>query len=249
MSPRTHRRNAGVESILPLELVDLTYIRGGLRLVDRISVRLEGKGRTLILGPNGAGKSLLLRLIHGLLSPTSGAVHWRGEAVSRVAERQAMVFERSVLLRRSVRANVDYALSVRRMARARRRERIDAVLERTGLLGLADRPARLLSAGEQQRLCLARAWSLEPEVLLLDEPTTALDPAAARSIEEVIDDMASLGTKIIMTTHDLAQARRMGDEVLFLHRGALVERTPATQFFDEPESSEARAFLNGERLP
>ena len=123
------------------------------------------------------------------------------------------------------------------------------MLERTGLRGLADGPARRLSAGEQQRLALARAWSLEPEVLLLDEPTAALDPAATRSVEQVIDDMASVGTKIIMTTHDLAQARRMADEVLFLHRGALVERTPATQFFDEPESSEARAFLNGELSP
>ncbi|MEE8476103.1 MAG: AAA family ATPase, partial [Myxococcota bacterium] len=101
---------------------------------------------------------------------------------------------------------------------------------------------------EQQRLALARAWSLEPEVLLLDEPTAALDPAATRSVERVIDDMASQGTKIIMTTHDLAQARRMGDEVLFLHHGALVERTPATRFFDEAQSSEARAFLNGELL-
>lgn len=248
MSPPTHPKIGEAGSILPLELVDLTYTRGGRRLVDRISVRLEGKGRTLILGPNGAGKSLLLRLIHGLLLPTSGAVHWQGEAAPRAARNQAMVFERSVLLRRSVRANVDYALSLRRVARACRRGRVDEALERTRLLDLADRPARLLSAGEQQRLALARAWSLEPEVLLLDEPTAALDPAATRSVERVIDDMASQGTKIIMTTHDLAQARRMGDEVLFLHHGALVERTPATRFFDEAQSSEARAFLNGELL-
>ena len=248
MSPPTHSEIGEAGSILPLELVDLTYTRGGRRLVDRISVRLEGKGRTLILGPNGAGKSLLLRLIHGLLLPTSGAVHWQGEAAPRAARNQAMVFEQSVLLRRSVRANVDYALSLRRVARACRRGRVDEVLERTRLLGLADRPARLLSAGEQQRLALARAWSLEPEVLLLDEPTAALDPAATRSVEQVVDDMASQGTKIIMTTHDLAQARRMGDEVLFLHHGALVERTSASQFFGEPQSSEARAFLNGELL-
>ncbi|MEE8476628.1 MAG: ATP-binding cassette domain-containing protein, partial [Myxococcota bacterium] len=186
MSPPTHPKIGEAGSILPLELVDLTYTRGGRRLVDRISVRLEGKGRTLILGPNGAGKSLLLRLIHGLLLPTSGAVHWQGEAAPRAARNQAMVFERSVLLRRSVRANVDYALSLRRVARACRRGRVDAALERTRLLDLADRPARLLSAGEQQRLALARAWSLEPEVLLLDEPTAALDPAATRSVERVI---------------------------------------------------------------
>jgi tungstate transport system ATP-binding protein len=122
------------------------------------------------------------------------------------------------------------------------------VLEKTGLSALADRPARVLSAGEQQRLAVARAWVLAPEVLFLDEPTAALDPSATRSIEELIEAIAAADTKIVMTTHDLAQARRLADEVLFLHRGVLIERTPAQHFFERPESEEARAFLRGELL-
>jgi tungstate transport system ATP-binding protein len=235
-------------SILPLELDQLGYEVGGQRLIDELSVCLEAGPRTLILGANGAGKSLTLRLAHGLLAPTSGAVRWCGSGGANARWRQAMVFERPVLLRRSAAANVDYALGLRGMPRRRRRACVAEVLEKTGLSALADRPARVLSAGEQQRLAVARAWVLAPEVLFLDEPTAALDPSATRSIEELIEVIAAADTKIVMTTHDLAQARRLADEVLFLHRGALIERTPAKHFFERPESEPARAFLRGELL-
>ena len=164
------------------------------------------------------------------------------------ARRQAMVFQRPIMLRRSVAANVDYALALGRVGRAGRAERRDAVLARTGLTALARQPARMLSAGEQQRLALARAWVLEPEVLFLDEPTASLDPAATRAVEEIVGAIHGAGTKIVMTTHDLGQARRLADEIVFLHRGRLLERAPADRFFDAPATAEAKAFLEGELL-
>jgi tungstate transport system ATP-binding protein len=235
-------------SILPLELSNLVYAVRGRRLVDGVSARLEAGPRTVILGANGAGKSLTLRLAHGLLEATSGSVRWCGSGAAEARTRQAMVFERPVLLRRSAAANVDYALAVRGVPRADRRDRVREMLGKTGLSALAERPARVLSAGEQQRLALARAWSLRPEVLFLDEPTAALDPSATRAVEQLILTIAAADTKIVMTTHDLAQARRLADEVIFLHRGALLERAPAKAFFEQPKSLEAQAFLRGELL-
>jgi tungstate transport system ATP-binding protein len=204
------------------------------------------------MGPNGSGKSLTLRIAHGLLAPTTGSVHWRGLDAApddpRVRRRQSMVFERPVLLRRSAAANVEYALAVAGVPRSERAARVSQVLSRTGLAALANRRARVLSAGEQQRLCLARAWALEPEVLFLDEPTAALDPAATRAVEELIGAISESGTKVVMTTHDLGQARRLAGEILLLCAGSLVERAPARKFFESPESAEARSFLKGDLL-
>ena len=157
-----------------------------------------------------------------------------------------MVFQRPVMLRASAAANVDYALRLAKVAKPERGKIRHEVLERTGLDHLADQGARILSVGQQQRLALARAWALRPEVLLLDEPTASLDPAATRNVEEVIGAMHEAGTKIVMTTHDLNQARRLADEVLFLHRGRLVEHSPADAFFESPRSREAKAFLSGD---
>ena len=178
----------------------------------------------------------------------AGSVRWCGPGARAARRRQAMVFERPVLLRRSVAANIDWALRVHRVARPERRVRIERVLDRTGLAGLARQAARTLSAGEQQRLSLARAWALDPQVLFLDEPTASLDPAATRRIEELIEAIAATGTKIVMTTHDLGQARRLADDIVLLHRGRLLERSAASDFFDEPASAEGRAFLQGDLL-
>ncbi len=233
-------------SILPLALGNVVYNAAGKRLIDDVSCTFEAGPRSIIMGPNGAGKSLFLRLCHGLIRPAAGNVVWYGGDDGR--RRQAMVFQRPVMLRRSVQANVDYALKLRKIPRPRRRVITREVLARTGLGHLCRRSARVLSFGEQQRLALARAWALNPQVLFLDEPTASLDPAAAHAVEEIVNAIHHAGTRIIMTTHDLPQARRMADEILFLYRGRLLEKTPAAIFFDGPKTDTARAFIRGELL-
>ncbi|APF38011.1 ATP-binding cassette domain-containing protein [Chelatococcus daeguensis] len=237
-------------TILPLSLDRVTYARGGETLIDGISVTIGSSSRTVVLGPNGAGKSLLLRLCHGLVAPTDGAVRWAGaDAFGRrdTAGRQAMVFQRPVLLRRSALANITYALALQgRLERGERDARAREALASVGLAHVAERPARVLSGGEQQRLAIARAAALEPDVLFLDEPTASLDPGASRAIEDAIRAIDAAGTKIIMTTHDLGQARRLAEEVLFLCRGRLMEHTPAGEFFEHPRTPQAAAFLRGD---
>jgi tungstate transport system ATP-binding protein len=233
---------------LPLVLERVSFEAGGQRLIDDLSLTLDAATRTVVLGPNGAGKSLLLRLCHGLIRPTAGRIRWACADPARLRRQQAFVFQRPVLLRRSAAANVAYALAVAGVPHAERRRRTVAALEQVGLAPLAERPARVLSGGEQQRLALARAWALEPKVLFLDEPTANLDPAATRAIEAVIAAMAEEGVKIVMTTHDLGQARRQADEIVFLHQGRLIERADAARFFARPRTPEARAFVAGELL-
>ena len=234
------------ESLLPLTLDAVTFVAGGRVILNRISAEIASGPRTVILGPNGAGKSVLMRLAHGLLAPTSGAVRWQSLERRGERRRQAMVFQRPVVLRRSALDNVVYPLKVAGLARTECQRRAFAALERVGLARLADRPARVLSGGEQQRLALARAWALDPEVLFLDEPTANLDPGATREVEAVIAAIHASGTKIVMSTHNLGQARRLGDEVLLLNQGRLVERGPAETFFRQPATAEAAAFIKGE---
>jgi tungstate transport system ATP-binding protein len=232
--------------MLPLRLDGVCFAAGGRTIIDRVSLEIGVGPRTVILGPNGAGKSVLMRLCHGLLQPSAGAVIWQGAANGARPRGQAMVFQRPVMLRRSALANITYGLKLAGIAPGERVLRARDVLEVVGLLHVAERPARVLSGGEQQRLALARAWALNPEVLFLDEPTANLDPGAARDIESIIAAIHASGTKIIMTTHNLGQARRLGDEILFLYAGRLAERAPVEQFFRQPASSEASAFIRGE---
>lgn len=235
-------------SILPLTISEVCFKADGRYLIDHISFTLTAGSCAIVLGPNGAGKSLLLRLCHGLIPPTSGALDWNGMRPSQTQSRLAMVFQRPVLLRRSAAANIDYALSVRGLRGHERKTRVAEALARTGLSYLARRPARVLSGGEQQRLAIARAWALQPQVLFLDEPTSSLDPAATRSVENLVRTIHRTGTTVLMTTHDLGQARRLAEEVLFLHRGRLLEHTPASEFFARPRSAEASAFIQGRLL-
>jgi len=235
-----------MSALLPLQVRELSYAAGGRGIIDGVSFSLEAGPRTVILGANGAGKSVLMRLLHGLLVPTAGSIEWSEPNPERRRRRQAMVFQRPVMLRRSALANLEYALQLAGVAPAERRRRALAALAGVGLAPLAQRPARVLSGGEQQRLALARAWTLRPEVLFLDEPTANLDPSATREIENAAAAVRAEGTKIVMTTHNLGLARRLGDEVLFLHQGRLVEHSPIEQFFKQPRSAEAAAFIKGE---
>ena len=237
LRPPTHT-GAG---IAPLAFKAVSVTHRGQTLLQPTDLRLAGCHRTLVMGPNGAGKSLLLRLAHGLLTPNAGRVGWEG-----ATPRQAMVFQRPVLLKRSALNNLTYALAVGGTPRGQRRPRAREALERFGLAALEKRPARVLSGGEQQRLALARAWLTRPEVLFLDEPTAALDPAAIRAVEAAVLDFHRRGTRIVMTTHDLNQARRLADDILLLYGGRLIEHTPAERFFAQPRTPEGQAFLRGE---
>jgi tungstate transport system ATP-binding protein len=230
---------------LPLALENVSFVAGGRLILDAVTCEIEAGPRTVILGPNGAGKSVLMRLCHGLLEPTSGRVLWQGNA-KQGGRGQAMVFQRPVMLRRSALGNIEYGLAVAGISRRERALRAHDVLEAVGLEGRSHQPARLLSGGEQQKLALARAWALGPEILFLDEPTANLDPAATREIETIIGQIHAGGTKIVMTTHNLGQARRLGHEIIFLSGGRLVERAPVERFFARPASAEAAAFIRGE---
>ena len=229
--------------MLPLVLDNVSYAVNGTRILHGISAEIGAGPRTIILGPNGAGKSVLMRICHGLLRPTEGRVVWKG---SRIGRRVAMVFQRPVMLRRSALANIEYGLKLAGVARGERTLRARDVLEAVGLERCADQPARRLSGGEQQKLALARAWALGPEVLFLDEPTANLDPAATRELETIVGQIRAGGTKIVMTTHNLGQARRLGDEILFMSECRLVERAPVDRFFARPETAEAASFIKGE---
>jgi len=233
-------------SVLPLCLENLVFRAGGRTLLDVAGLTIGAGGPTLILGPNGAGKSLLLRLMHGLIPPASGEVRYNGCALgTAVRRRQAMVFQRPVLLRRSVAANIDYALKVHGVPRVARRERVAELLRLGDLAERANQPARTLSGGEQQRLAVVRAISTRPHILFMDEPTSSLDPGATQAIESLLRRVADAGTKIVMVTHDVGQARRLAAEIVFVHGGRIVEQTPVARFFDEPASQPARQFLAG----
>lgn len=229
-------------SILPLLLDDAAHAIDGRTLIATGKLRLEAGPRTAVIGHNGAGKTTLLKLAHGLVPPTSGQVRWADNAQGK----HAMVFQRPTLLRRSALANVAYGLKLRGIAKATREEIARERLTRVGLESFADRQARDLSGGEQQRVALARAWALDPEVLFLDEPTASLDPGAARAVELIVDEMSRGGVKLVFTTHNLGQARRLSDEILFLAQGRVVERAPTAEFFKNPRSAEAAEFLQGE---
>ena len=232
--------------LLPLVARGLEFGINGQRIIDDVSFWIGSNGRTVILGPNGAGKSVLLRLCHGLLKPTSGEIRWGDLSVADAREQQAMTSQKPVLLRRTVAGNLLHVLRVKGVPSGERQALVDAALEQAGLTDLGSRHARNLSGGQQQRLAIARAFVLKPKVLLLDEPTANLDPAAVRGVEELIGAIGAAGTKILMTTHDIAQAKRLAADVMFLNHGRLLEHAPAAEFFASPKDPVAAGFLAGE---
>ena len=232
--------------VLPITATGLCIERNGRRLLDVPEIAVSGPPLSVILGPNGAGKSLLLRTLCGLVQPDRGSVLWGGAAPSRaLALKLGLVFQKPVLLRRSALANIVYILRLAGVPWRERKAQALAALDHAGLAELASSPARLLSGGEQQRLQVARAMSVAPDVVFLDEPTASVDPASTGAIEDLVREAAATGTKIVLVTHDLAQARRMAEEVIFMHRGQIVERAAASGFFSQPQSEAARAYLAG----
>lgn len=239
---RTAEQHKLADVILRAE--DITVARGGRILINDLSFQIEQSGITTLLGPNGAGKSLILRLISGLLLADSGKL----SILPSISDNLALVFQTPVVLRRSVKANLDHALKIYGVPKKERLGRIAELLVLADLTGLAEAPARTLSGGEKQRLAMARAMAAKPKLLLLDEPTASLDPHATAAIERLTRGAAASGTKVILVTHDWAQAQRMADDVLFVHRGRVTEHSVAANFFDTPASEEGRTYLKGQIL-
>lgn len=230
---------------LPVLFERVSLRAGGRTILDAINVAVEPGAPTLVVGPNGAGKSSFLRLCMGLLTPTEGRVTWGGREDAKPT-RRAFVFQRPVMLRRSAAANVAYSLAQAGVSRPEREARVARLLDQVGLSELAARPARRLSGGEQQRLALARALARDPDLLLLDEPTASLDPAATRGVEEIVRAAAASGIKVVMASHDLGQVRRLAGNVLFFVRGILREQAEADAFLNRPSTPEATAFVRGD---
>ena len=232
---------------LPIRFENVTFSVGPLTILDGIDLNLTAGAPTVLVGPNGAGKTTLLRAAMGLVSPTRGRITWGGR-IDVAPLRRAIVFQRPVMLRRSASGNIRYALRAAGLPRAEWKRRTDEVLGLVGLDHVANRPARRLSGGEQQRLALARALVRDPAVLFLDEPTASLDPAATKAVEDVIRAVSERGIKVVMSTHDIGEARRLAGEIVMLHRGRVVETTAASSFFSEPQTAEARKFVAGELI-
>lgn len=235
------------DSDLPLQFDHIRYAAGSRQILEIDSLTLTTGAPTAIVGPNGAGKTTLLRLAMGLLAPSAGRITWGGRSNVGPA-RRAFLFQRPVMLMRSAASNIDYALASVKTPRKERKRKTAELLALVGLSGFGDRPARRLSGGEQQRLALARSLARDPEILFLDEPTASLDPAAAKSVEDVLRAVASRGVKIVMTTHDLGSPRRLAGDVILLHRGKITEHSSSEIFYQQPKTEEARRFQAGDLL-
>jgi len=230
---------------LPIEFQDVAYAAGRTPIFSALSIGISAGPPTLLLGPNGSGKTTFLKLAMGLLRPLAGRiVYASGAEVAR--NRCAIVFQKPVMLRRSAARNVAFALKA--AARAPEAAAIERLLQAVGLGTVAERPARRLSGGEQQRLALARALARDPDVLFLDEPTASLDPAATKSVEDIIVRTAERGVKIVMATHDLGQARRLAGDVVLLANGGIIEHAAAAAFFQAPATATGKRFLAGELI-
>jgi len=234
-----------VTTLFPLTVRAAETRRRGKVLVGPVDLTLDGQGTTVIIGPNGSGKTTLLRLLHGTARLHAGTVTWQQPTdVARAA--QAFVFQRPVMLRRSVIDNIAYPLLMRGTARRDALRCADEWAGRVGLDTMTNRAANSLSGGEQQKLALARAFITGPQVVFLDEPSASLDGRATREIEAILQDQKANGTRLILSTHDMGQARRLADEVVFLRAGRVHETGPATAFFAQPATDAAQAFLKGD---
>ncbi len=211
-------------------------------LLTDIDLRVQSGDRVVILGANGAGKSTLLKVCNGLIVPS------KGELVAPPANNQALIFQRPALLRRSVIENVKFVLAARGVREPERSSQAQIAINACGLAAMASRPAIALSGGEQQRLALARVWACRPDLLLADEPTANLAPAAMRDVENLLLAVEALGTTLVLTTHNIAQAKRLARRIVFLDGGRIVEDRPAAEFFASPASAAARTYLAGESI-
>ena len=234
---------SGMENSTPLITLDQAGVHfGAVQALQGVSLTLHRGERLALVGANGSGKTTLLRLLHGLVAGSGRQEH----GVDGRKPVLAMLFQRPFMLDVSVRRNVLLSLWLRKVPSAERAQRCARALARVGLQALAERAARTLSGGQQQRLALARAWALQPDVLLLDEPTASLDPGAKREVEALIEDLVQDGVTLVFSTHNLGQAKRLATRVIYLEAGRLVVDLPVLPFFNGPLPAEAALFLKGE---
>lgn len=228
---------------LPIYIKDLSLIVDERKILSSLNLSINSDDVTVIMGPNGAGKSIFLKILNGILTPTSGCITWNNKKqFSDTLNTQAFVFQKPILLRRSVIANLDYMDSVLGYKKKISKDRL---LEIVQLKKQKNQPARMLSLGEQQRLSLVRSLMLRPNLLLLDEPTANLDPASTKIIEDIILNLKMMGIKIIFVTHNILQAKRIADEIIFLNEGKMVEHLNKQEFFSNSKSIEVQNYLNG----
>ena len=234
------------KSLTPIVISNLSLLLGKTKILDNINCKINNKSIFAILGPNGAGKSMFLKTINGLVGVKSGKINFNSREINEyIRKKIALVFQKPILLRRSVLENMQFVLEKKNKLS---NFEIMKLLQRVGLDTFKDKPARLLSGGEQQRLSLARALLINPSLLLLDEPTANLDPYSLNLIEEIILDENKKGKTIILTTHDMGQAKRLAKEILFFNKGKLLEQTKAINFFKKPKTIEAQSYINGKIL-
>lgn len=232
-------------SLLPIRITDLRLTIGERALLRGINLVVDNPGISVVMGPNGAGKSLFLRCLHGLITPDQGTINLGVKSVIESRNEQAMVFQHPILLRRTALQNLAFAAPD--LAKTDP-DKLKHALQSVNLLNRANQPARMLSGGEQQRLALARALLSQPSLLLLDEATASLDPASVLMIESLVKAKSAEGTKVILISHDQAQARRLADEVIFISKGEVAEQSLAKEFFSTPKTAAAKAYLAGELL-
>ena len=234
------------KSLIPIVVSNLSLSLGKIKILDEINCKIKDKSIIAVLGPNGAGKSMFLKTINGLIGLEAGKINFNSRKINdHIRKEIALVFQKPTLLRRSVFENMEFVLEKKNKLS---NLEIMKILKRVGLDTFKDKPARLLSGGEQQRLSLARALLINPYLLLLDEPTANLDPYSLNLIEEIILDENKKGKTIILTTHDMGQAKRLAKEILFFNKGKLLEQTKAINFFTKPKTKEAQSYINGKIL-
>ena len=232
--------------LTPIQFVDLSVVLGQKLILDKINCKIKSNSITAVLGPNGAGKSIFLQTINGLVSIQSGRLTFNSmQNNQEIREQQAMVFQTPVLLRRTVMANMQFVSNLRNK---KSNQLLKNLLDKVGLEGSEEKPARLLSGGEKQRLSMARALIVNPNLLLLDEPTANLDPYSLNLIEDLVLEENSIGKTIIFTTHDMSQAKRLATYIIFLNKGMVLEQTIAKNFFKNPKTLEAQKYINWEIL-
>lgn len=234
-----------MSDLFPLTVRGAEVSRRGHVLVGPVDLDLGAEGVTVVLGPNGSGKTTLLNMLHGMARLKKGTLTWAC-GTEEARRLQAFVFQRPIMLRRSVLANIAYPLRLRGRPKTEADDLAMKWAAKVGLGALTAQSAHVLSGGEQQKLALARALITEPKLVFLDEPCASLDGRSTREIEDILGNAKDAGTRLVMSTHNLGQARRLASDVVFMLHGKLHEHSQAYDFFDAPKSDEARAFINGD---